>query len=337
MPTKKTAYRVVILGSGPAGLTAAIYASRANLEPLVVDGGGGDDPTDVPGGQLMLTTDVDNYPGFPEGILGPDMMERFRKQAERFGTEFRSGAARAVDLAERPFTLELEDGTVTAEALIVATGARARWLGLPEELEFRTRIGGVSACATCDGFFYKGKDVMVVGGGDTAMEEATFLTKFANKVTVVHRRDTLRASKIMQERAQRNPKIAWLWNSTVQKILGGPGVGVTGVRVRDEVTGATREFEAGGVFMAIGHEPNTALFRGRLEMDAAGYLKTFGGTTATSVKGVFAAGDVQDARYRQAVTAAGSGCMAAIDAERFLGEHATESWDPLPAATPPPV
>jgi thioredoxin reductase (NADPH) len=332
---KKTAYRVVILGSGPAGLTAAIYASRANLEPLVVEGGGGDDPTDVPGGQLMLTTDVDNYPGFPEGILGPDMMERFRKQAERFGTEFRSGAVRKVDLAARPFTLELEEGTVTAEALIVATGARARWLGLPEELEFRTKIGGVSACATCDGFFYKGKDVLVVGGGDTAMEEATFLTKFANQVTVVHRRDQLRASKIMQERAQRNPKIAWQWNSTVQKILGGAGVGVTGARLRDETTGATRDVAAGGIFMAIGHEPNTALFRGQLEMDSAGYLRTFAGTTATSVKGVFAAGDVQDARYRQAVTAAGSGCMAAIDAERFLGEHATESWDPLPAAPPP--
>ena len=330
MPNKQ-AYRVVILGSGPAGLTAALYASRASLDPLVVEGGGGSDPTDVPGGQLMLTTDVDNYPGFPEGILGPDLMERFRKQAARFGAEFTVGALAQVDLHTRPFTLALDEGTVTAEALIVATGARARWLGLPEELEFRTRIGGVSACATCDGFFYKGKDVLVVGGGDTAMEEAIFLTKFASKVTVVHRRDTLRASKIMQERALRNPKIAWTWNHTVEKILGGTGKGVTGARLRDVTSGEITEVATGGVFIAIGHEPNTAVFRGQLEMDAGGYLRTLGGTTATNVAGVFAAGDVQDARYRQAVTAAGSGCMAAIDAERFLGEHATESWDPLPA------
>ena len=335
MPKKNT-YRVVILGSGPAGLTAALYASRANLDPLVVDGGGGDDPTDVPGGQLMLTTDVDNYPGFPEGILGPDLMERFRKQAVRFGTEFASGALRRANFQSRPFTLDLEEATVTAETVIIATGARARWLGLPEELEFRTKIGGVSACATCDGFFYKGKDVLVVGGGDTAMEEATFLTKFAKRVTVVHRRDTLRASKIMQDRARRNPKIDWMWNSTVEKILGGPGVGVTGARLRNVLTDKVGEIAAGGIFMAIGHEPNTLLFRGQLDMDPAGYLLTFGGTTATSVPGVFAAGDVQDHRYRQAVTAAGTGCMAAIDAERFLGEHATETWDPLPA-TPPPV
>jgi thioredoxin reductase (NADPH) len=331
---KNTAYRVVILGSGPAGLTAALYASRANLEPLVVDGGGGDDPTDVPGGQLMLTTDVDNYPGFPEGILGPDLMERFRQQAARFGAEFTSGALRRANLGTRPFTLDLEEGAVRAETLIVATGARARWLGLPEELEFRTKIGGVSACATCDGFFYKGKDVLVVGGGDTAMEEATFLTKFANKVTVVHRRDTLRASKIMQDRARRNPRIDWIWSSTVEKILGGPGVGVTGAQLRDLPTGKIVEVPAGGIFMAIGHEPNTTLFRGQLDMDPAGYLTTIAGTTATNVPGVFAAGDVQDYRYRQAVTAAGTGCMAAIDAERFLGEHATESWDPLPASSP---
>src|SRR5687767_9580429 len=218
MPTQSR-YKVVILGSGPAGLTAALYASRANLEPLVVEGGGGHDPTDVPGGQLMLTTDVDNYPGFPEGILGPDLMERMRNQASRFGSEFASGTLRRVDLGRRPFTLELDEGTVDAETLVVATGARARWLGLPEELEFRTKIGGVSACATCDGFFYKGKDVLVVGGGDTAMEEATFLTKFAKQVTVVHRRDTLRASKIMQDRAFKNPKIAFLWDSAIEKIL----------------------------------------------------------------------------------------------------------------------
>jgi len=315
---KQSRYKVVILGSGPAGLTAALYASRANLEPLVVEGGGGDDPTDVPGGQLMLTTDVDNYPGFPEGILGPDLMEKMRKQAARFGTEYASGALKEVDLGARPFALTLGEGAVQADTLIVATGARARWLGLPEELEFRTKIGGVSACATCDGFFYKGKDVLVVGGGDTAMEEATFLTKFAAKVTVIHRRDTLRASKIMQERALKNPRIAWLFDSVVEKILGGAGQGVTGARVRNVKSGEVHEIAAGGIFMAIGHEPNTGPFRGKLEMNTEGYLVTREGTTATSVPGVFAAGDVQDFRYRQAVTAAGSGCMAAIDAERFL-------------------
>jgi thioredoxin reductase (NADPH) len=318
---KQTRYKVVILGSGPAGLTAALYASRANLEPLVVEGGGGDDPTDVPGGQLMLTTDVDNYPGFPEGILGPDLMEKMRKQAARFGTEYASGTLKEVDFGQRPFGLTLGEGAIQADTLIVATGARARWLGLPEELEFRTRIGGVSACATCDGFFYKGKDVLVVGGGDTAMEEATFLTKFANRVTVVHRRETLRASKIMQERALKNPRIAWLFDTVVEKILGGPGQGVTGARVRNVKSDEVREIAAGGIFMAIGHEPNTAPFRGKLETNAEGYLVTREGTTATSVPGVFAAGDVQDFRYRQAVTAAGSGCMAAIDAERFLSHQ----------------
>jgi thioredoxin reductase (NADPH) len=218
--TSMREFRVVILGSGPAGLTAALYASRANLSPMVVEGGGGGDPSDIPGGQLMLTTDVDNYPGFPEGVLGPELMDRFRKQAERFGTVFASGALKDVDLSRRPFALTLDDGIVHAETLIVATGARARWLGLPEEMEFRTKIGGVSACATCDAFFYKGKEVLVVGGGDTAMEEATFLTKFAPKVTVVHRRRELRASKIMQDRAVANPKIECLWESVVEKILG---------------------------------------------------------------------------------------------------------------------
>ena len=321
-------HRVVILGSGPAGLTAALYASRANLSPLVVEGGGGGDPTDIPGGQLMLTTDVDNYPGFPEGILGPELMDRFRKQAERFGTAFAGGVLKEVDLSRRPFALTLEDGTVHADTLIIATGARARWLGLPEELEFRTKIGGVSACATCDGFFYKGKDVLVVGGGDTAMEEATFLTKFAPKVTVVHRRDELRASKIMQDRAFANPKIAWLWDSVVEKILGNRETKVTGAQVRNLKTGKVSDVPAGGIFMAIGHEPNTTVFRGQLAMDATGYLVTDGRTTATSVPGVFAAGDVQDPRYRQAVTAAGTGCMAAIDAERFLGEHSSEAAHP---------
>jgi thioredoxin reductase (NADPH) len=321
----KERYKVVILGSGPAGLTAAVYAARANLSPLVVEGGGGEDPTDVPGGQLMLTTDVDNYPGFPEGIMGPELMERMKKQAQRFGTEFTLGALVNVDLSHRPFALTLTgDEKTETEALIVATGARAKWLGLPEELEFRTRIGGVSACATCDGFFYKGKEVMVVGGGDTAMEEASFLTKFATSVTVVHRRDALRASKIMQERAFANPKIRWAWDSAVEKILGGPGQGVTGAVLRNLKTGAASEVKTGGIFMAIGHEPNTVPFRGQLDMDEVGYLKTLGATSHTSVEGVFAAGDVADARYRQAVTAAGSGCMAAIDAERFLAEQAHE-------------
>jgi thioredoxin reductase (NADPH) len=311
-------YRVVILGSGPAGLTAAVYASRAELAPLVVEGGGGDDPTDVPGGQLMLTTEVDNYPGFPEGILGPELMEKMRKQAERFGAEFATGELRKAALTERPFRLSLASGEITADTVIVATGARAKWLGLPEELEFRTKIGGVSACATCDGFFYKGKEVLVVGGGDTAMEEATFLTKFASKVTIVHRRQELRASKAMQTRARANPKIAWLLDSVIDKVLGGPGMGVTGAMVRNLKTAEVKEVPCGGIFMAIGHTPNTAVFEGQLKMDEQGYLLLHGGTTATSVPGVFAAGDVADHRYRQAITAAGSGCQAAIDAERFL-------------------
>jgi thioredoxin reductase (NADPH) len=336
MPSKPE-YDVVILGSGPAGLTAALYSSRANLSPLVVEGGGGGDPTDVPGGQLMLTTDVDNYPGFPQGILGPELMEKFRKQAERFGTEFSSGVLKAADLTRRPFTLVLDEGHVRAQTLIIATGARAKWLGLPEELEFRTRIGGVSACATCDGFFYKNKDVAVVGGGDTAMEEATFLTKFARKVTVVHRRDALRASRIMQDRAKANPKIDWKWDSEVVGILGSAQEKVTGVRLRNVHSGAVEEMPVQGVFMAIGHEPNTQPFRGKLDMDANGYILTRDKSTQTSVAGVFAAGDVQDPTYRQAVTAAGSGCMAAIDAERFLGHHDTEDWDPVSTETPRPA
>ncbi len=315
---RKNHYAVVILGSGPAGLTAALYASRASLEPLVIEGGGGEDPTDVPGGQLMLTTEVDNYPGFPEGILGPELMARMRKQTERFGAEFASGAVLETNLRERPFALKTTEGSVAADVLIVATGARAKWLGLPDEVEFRTRIGGVSACATCDGFFYKGKEVIVVGGGDTAMEEASFLTKFAAKVTIVHRRDSLRASKIMQERARKNPKIAWALDNALEAYLGKDAGKLHGVRLRNLKTGATTDVACGGVFMAIGHEPNTAPFKGQLEMDENGYLLTRDGTTATSVPGVFAAGDVQDHRYRQAVTAAGSGCMAAIDAERFL-------------------
>jgi len=317
MPSK-THYRVVILGSGPAGLTAAVYASRAELAPLVVEGGGGDDPTDVPGGQLMLTTEVDNYPGFPEGIMGPELMDRMRKQAERFGAEFATGELKSAAFKERPFKLVLAGGEITADTVIVATGARAKWLNLPEELEFRTKIGGVSACATCDGFFYKGKEVLVVGGGDTAMEEASFLSKFASKVTIVHRRQELRASKAMQSQAKSNPKIAWLLDSVIEKVLGGPGKGVTGAMVKNVKTGEVKEVPCGGIFMAIGHVPNTAVFTGQLEMDEQGYLLEHDGTTATSIPGVFAAGDVADHRYRQAITAAGSGCMAAIDAERFL-------------------
>jgi thioredoxin reductase (NADPH) len=315
---KRDHYKVVILGSGPAGLTAALYASRAELDPLVVEGGDGTDPTDVPGGQLMLTREVDNYPGFPEGIMGPELMERMRKQAARFGTEFVSGVVRDVDVNDRPFLVSLSEGSVHADTLIVASGARARWLGLAEELEFRTKIGGLSACATCDGFFHKGRDVLVVGGGDTAMEEATFLTKFANRVTIVHRREVLRASRIMQDKAKKNPKIAWMLDSVVEKILGAAGQGVTGAVVRNVKSGLKTELSVGGIFVAIGHEPNTTLFRGKLEMDPNSYLLTRDGTTATSVPGIFAAGDVQDHRYRQAVTAAGNGCMAAIDAERFL-------------------
>ena len=267
----------------------------------------------------MLTTDVDNYPGFPDGIMGPELMDKMRRQAERFGTEFATGAVREVDLKQRPFALALEgDVTVRAHTLIVATGARARWLELPEELEFRLKGWGVSACATCDGFFYKGKDVVVVGGGDTAMEEATFLTKFANKVTLVHRRDAFRASKIMLEKARKNEKIDWRTDTVVEQYLGHADTKLTGVRLKNVKTGAEEQLPVQGAFMAIGHEPNTAVFKGQLDMDEGGYLLTAEGTTATSVPGVFAAGDVADHRYRQAITAAGTGCMAAIDAERFL-------------------
>jgi thioredoxin reductase (NADPH) len=309
--------RLVIVGSGPAGYTAALYASRANLRPLLVEGL-------QPGGQLTITSEVENYPGFPEGIQGPELMERMRKQAERFGTRFETAEVTRVDLSRRPFQLWMEDRLVTASAVIVATGASAKWLGIPSEKKYQGR--GVSACATCDGFFFRGVEVAVVGGGDTAMEEATFLTKFATKVHVVHRRSELRASKIMAERARTNPKIQLQLESVVDEILG-DGKAVTGVRLKGTRDGVVRELPVKGVFMGIGHEPNTRIFRGQLEMNDVGYVTVRWPTTATSVAGVFAAGDVADPSYRQAVTAAGSGCQAAIDAERFLGEHATEIWD----------
>ena len=298
---------VVIIGSGPAGLTAAIYTARANLSPLVVEGL-------QAGGQLTTTTDVENYPGFPKGVMGPALMQDFRAQAERFGTAFFQGDITAVDLSTRPFSLTIEDARqIQTKTLIIATGAKALMLGLPNES--RLLGHGVSTCATCDGYFFRGKDLVVVGGGDSALEEAIFLTKFATRVTAVHRRDKLRASKIMQERAFKHDKITFVWNSIVEDILGDPLV--TGVRLRDLVTGRRSDLACAGLFVAIGHQPNTELFKGRIDMDEKGYILTTQGTT-TTVPGVFAAGDVQDSRYRQAITAAGSGCMAAIDAERFL-------------------
>lgn len=305
-------HNVVIIGSGPAGLTAALYTARANLSPLLIDGS-------EPGGQLTLTTEVENYPGFPKGILGPQLIQDMRAQAERFGTTFRSGHITQVDLAKRPFQLAVDgEDTISAMTLIISTGASANLLGLPSET--RLMGHGVSTCATCDGFFFRGKEIAVVGGGDSAMEEATFLTKFATNVTIVHRRDALRASKIMQDRALKNEKITFRWNSVVEDVLGDEVV--TGIRLRDVQTNQTHDLPVAGAFIAIGHTPNTSLFQGQIDMDANGYILTKTGCTATNIPGVFAAGDVQDSHYRQAVTAAGTGCMAAIDAERFLESNA---------------
>jgi thioredoxin reductase (NADPH) len=301
--------RLVILGSGPAGLTAALYSARANLAPLLIEGA-------EPGGQLTITTEVENYPGFEHGIQGPEMMEVFRRQAERFGTRFLTGVVTAVDLRKYPFELAVDGTMVMAEALIVATGASAKLLGI--ESEKRLMGYGVSACATCDGAFFKNKEAVVIGGGDTAMEEANFLTRFCSKVTVVHRREALRASKIMQERARKNPKIEFIWDSAIDEIFGEPAIGVTSVRLKNLRTGDLSDFPTDAVFMAIGHQPNTAVFEGQLDMDELGYLRVHPGLTYTDVEGVFAAGDVADRVYRQAVTAAGTGCMAALDAERWL-------------------
>lgn len=302
--------KVLIIGSGPAGLTAAIYAARADLEPFMIEGM-------ERGGQLMITTDVENYPGFPDGVMGPDLMEQMRKQAERFGTRIISSDVSDVDFSQRPFTVSVGQDTYSGDSVIISTGASARWLGV--EGEERLRGFGVSACATCDGFFFRDKELLIVGGGDTAMEEALFLTKFASKVTVVHRRDEFRASRIMVARVLKHPKIDVLWDSVVVEIVG--DTLVTGAKIRNVETDEVSDVEADGVFVAIGHTPNTQVFAGKMDLDEAGYILTEPGTTVTSVEGVFAAGDVTDKVYRQAVTAAGLGCQAALDAQRWLHEQ----------------
>jgi thioredoxin reductase (NADPH) len=305
-------YDITILGSGPAGLTAAIYAARANLKPLVIEGLN-------PGGQLMLTSDVENYPGFPKGTLGPELMVEFRQQAERFGTQFLSGDASKVELRHSPILVHVENQTIETRTLILATGASARWLGLESEMALNGR--GVSACATCDGFFFRERDVVVVGGGDTALEEALYLTRMVKQATVIHRRDQLRGSKIMQERAFKNNKIRFIWDTVVEDILDTKVGKVTGVRLRNVKTDELQDHPTDGVFVAIGHQPNSKLFEGQVDMDARGYVITRPNSTYTNVPGVFACGDLMDAVYRQAVTAAGTGCMAAIDAERWLEEQ----------------
>lgn len=301
---------IVIIGSGPAGFTAGIYAARGNLEPLILEGEGMG--VEIPGGQLMLTTDVENYPGFPEGVQGPELMDLLRKQAQRFGAECIQKYATKVDFSKRPFVVEYDEKTVEAKAVVICTGASARWLGI--EGDFMGR--GVSTCATCDGAFYREQHVVITGGGDSAMEEATFLTKFASRVTVVHRREELRASKIMQDRARKNERIDFLWNKTIKQYLGEPSK-LTGVLLEDTKSGETAEFACDGVFLAIGHVPNTEVFKGQIDLDDAGYILPTK-HTATNVEGVFAGGDVVDTRYRQAITAAAMGCEAAIDAERWL-------------------
>jgi thioredoxin reductase (NADPH) len=306
-----TRVRLAIIGSGPAGYTAAIYAARAELEPIVIAGA-------AFGGQLMITTEVENYPGFPEGVAGPELVELFQKQAERFGAQIRFDDAVAIDFGKRPFAAETETERFEADAVVVATGAQAKWLGLPSEQKYVNR--GVSACATCDGALYRGRAMAVVGGGDTAMEEALFLTRFASQVQVIHRRGDLRASKIMAERAKHHEKIRFVWHSEVAEVLGDDKA-LTGVRVRDVRSGAETLLDVGALFVAIGHKPNTDLFRGVLDLNPQGYLVTQPGTTRTNVPGVFACGDAMDPVYRQAVTAAGTGCMAALDAERWLAAH----------------
>ena len=304
--------KVIVIGSGPAGLTAAVYAARANLEPLVFEGS-------QPGGQLTITTDVENFPGFPDGIMGPELMDHMRKQAVRFGAKCEYKTVTKTDFSESPFKVWVKDEEYTADTIIISTGASARLLGLDSEKELMGY--GVSACATCDGFFFKEKEVMVVGGGDSAAEEAIFLTKFASKVTILHRRDELRASKIMRERVLNNDSIEIMWNSAVEDIHGTKETGVTGIKVKDTLSGEMRDVNCDGIFMAIGHVPNTGIFKGQIDLDEKGYISTQPDTTNTNVSGVFACGDVQDQVYRQAITAAGTGCMSAIDAERWLEDH----------------